>query len=325
MFSLHLNKISGRTEGEIIAVGPFTGSWAYFFMMYYPMMYRIKQEKPDCILIGAGFEDDWWYVRDWCDYYVGFPFEQLITREAGFGVDGVNPTDTDIYKFVMKEFGRCDYFVELGDTKPGVGDTYYQYAGLTPKLPYTHNPKSNRVCIFGREKPGGRTVNNGSREHWDRTIQFLLGKGYQVSVAGMAGGSYVSDHPAVYNLTKFNAQDRAQLTTEHLSECICSLHDCSSTLNYTQFVGNPTLIFNADYRNRHLIRERNIYGTLTGFYCPKEWGHWLENPMFGVSYDEYATQWEQAIESFIKSARTQPPYTSEMGDTALTFMSKRNG
>jgi len=299
--------ITDKKEGKVILVGPFVGGWAYFFLAYYPMIHRIRQDNPDAIIVASGYLSDWWYLKDVADYYVGFEIDNAAERRLGRNPTINDPSTDMIIAFAIHNNIKPAYVYFLDGDDEITAHTYGENTTVIPRIPYTHDGKSNIISVWGRNKSAGRLVNNGSNEHWDRTIEYLLSKEFEVVVMGATGGSYTNSK--VYDMTGLPENDRARLTTEKMSECLCSLHDCSSSANYTQFIGNPTMIFNIDPRNAVLFRRRNLFETLTEFYCPRKWDKWTgPNPMIGVPYDDYGAEWEKAIDRFIASAKTETPY-----------------
>jgi hypothetical protein len=303
-----INITESKVDGKhIIGVGPFNGGWAYFFLSYYPFIHKIRELHPNAVIVASGYLSDWWYLRHVIDYYVGFEIDHNAIRRTGRNETTKDPTDHDVKKFIENKFGTLNGFIYTGGNDQHVHDLYKAYCTEVPKIECAHNNKSDTIAVFGRMKPGGRVSNNGNKEHWDQTVEYLKSKNFKVVVGGSAGGSYQND--SVVDLTTLEDSIRAELTTEAMEQCLCSIHDCSSTANYSQFIGNPTLIFNCNPRDKVLFDRRNMFGTLTGHCIPRKWGDWRGlNPMDGIPYESYRELWEACIDDFVAKCRVEKPF-----------------
>ena len=309
-----------KTDGDVICIGPFVGGWAYFFFCYLPFVKRIREEHPDAILVASGYLSDWWYLLKYCDYYVGFDIDMSATRTIGRNETVNDPTTADIVKMTTERLSLPTKVYNMDGDDAAHNHIYRTFNRDVEKIHCAHDHKSNTIAVWGRRKPGGRVSNNGSSEHWDRTVEYLISKGFDVKVFGTKTGNYRPTNDEAQDLTGYTEMERAQKTAGEMAKCLCSLHDCSSSANYSQFVGNPTLIFNCNPRDEVLFQRRNLFGTMTAFCNPKSWGDgelsWKgPNPMIDVPYDDYASMWEKSIDVFIEHSRTRAPYATAVAST----------
>lgn len=316
--------LTGRKEGRIIATGPANCAWAFFFLYHIPLLTKLRQDNPDAIIVTGGFFSDWWYAQDLCDYYVGYPIDNKVATLTGRPAGAVSPTTSDVVELVKQKLGRApDEVISLDGSHRDVGRIYAQHFDVMVKRPpLKHNPDSNRIAIWGRYKPGcERTIYNCVPEHWDRTIDYLISKGYDVSVMGAKGGSYESKRPDVISLLNEPEEWRAKVTFDHLEECLCSLSDLNASGIVCLFLGHPTCFFNAQYREMGIIPVRNPFKTIVHFGNPWEWPDWRgPNPAHTAKYDEYKDVWENAIDEIIKRSRTEKH--CELDEVNMSYMSK---
>jgi hypothetical protein len=317
--------ISNKTDGKVIVTGPSHCAWAYFFLYHIPMLSTLRKNNPDAIIVSGGYLSDWWYTKKYCDYYVGHPIDNNVRTMIGRNHETKNPTTNDLVELTKSQFGRVDSIISTDGDDRTTGRMYKQYLGILEKFPFKSDCTSNRIAIWGRWKPNcRRTINNGRKEHWDRTIEFLLNNGYDVSIMGSRGGSYASDRNDVKSFLDIDDMNRAEDTFKHLETCLCSLSNISAPAHFCQFIGHPLCIFNLSDREQTLMTDRNQFGTLTSFCVPKPWEHWTgPNPMRNHKYDDYKNIWEEHLLNFFDRVRTEPSYKTEISDT--TFLKKYLG
>ncbi len=327
-------KITNRdpSTSPIIAVGAFVGIWGYFFLKYLPMLVTLRQQHPNAFIVGAGYLSDWWYLRDICDAYIGFPVDHSLRRTIGWNEElrttntNEDLTDTSVKNIIAEHFGECDKYYHMQNDDATVEHMLSTFVTSIPvighELGEPSGPTSNKIGIWGRMKPGGRTTSNGSTEHWEKTIDYLVDAGYEVSVLGMKTGSFSSTNGKVKVLTDLHDTERAYATITEARSCLATLHDCSSTINYCQVIGVPAMVFNCNPRDEFGFRNHsNIFGTLTDFYNHNSWEKvkpayganiWQDNPNANLQWDEYHYEWYTALEKFICRCRTEPAFTREV-------------
>ncbi len=323
MSNLIWNDISGRTEGKVIVTGPSHCAWAYFFLYHTPFLAKIREENPDAIIVGGGYESDWWYARGLCDYYVGHPIDNKIKTLVGRQPGTTNPMTADLVELAKEKLGRVDSIISVDGDDLQTAALYRNHFDVTIKRPpYKHDPTSNRIAIWGRHKPNSaRTIYNCKPEHWDRTIDYLINKGFDVSIMGAKGGCYESQRCDVESMLDLPEQTRAQQTFEHLEGCLCSLSDLNASAYVCMYLGHPVCIFNAQYREIGAIPVRNVFNTLTTCGNPWDWPDWRgPNPAHAAEYDDYKDVWETAIDDMIKRARTEK--VCELDEVNMGFMAK---
>jgi len=315
----------------IIGMGAFVGIWGYFFLKYLPMAVQLRKQNPNAFIVCAGYMSDWWYLRNICDAYIGFPVDHSIRRTIGWNDDLVknntNPdiTDLSVRNIITNNFGTLSTYHSMQHEDAHVENLLSTFVTSIPVIGHevnmSHNPQSNKVGIWGRMKPGGRTTSNGSTAHWENTIDYLVDAGYEVVVLGMKDGSFNSTNDKVKLLTDIPEKERAKTTLKETRTCLFTLHDCSSTINYCQVTTNPALVFNCNPRDMFgFSNHSNIFGTLTDFYNHNSWDGvapsdgvniWQDDPNKNLEWDKYKDGWTTAIEKFAERCRTEPAFTRD--------------
>jgi hypothetical protein len=320
-------------------MGAFVGIWGYFFLKYLPMAVSLRKQNPDAFIVCAGYLSDWWYMRNICDAYIGFPVDHTLRRTIGWNDElarnNTNPdiTDLSVHNMIVENFGLPTKYYSMQHNDAYVESQLSNFVTAIPLIDdatyIPHNPQSNKIGIWGRMKPGGRTTSNGSTAHWENTIDYLVSAGYEVVVLGMKDGSFNSTNDKVKLLTNLGDEERAEITLAETRGCLCTLHDCSSTINYCQVTGNPALVFNCNPRDEFGFRNHsNIFGTLTGFYNHNSWDDvkpspginiWANDPNANLEWDNYKDGWVVAIEKFAQRCRTEPAFIRSISNRRGIF------
>ena len=302
-----LYNITDRKSGELIVIGPYTGSYGHFFCHYLPFIAKFRRIYPDARIVCSADHVFQRYAGRFCDYFYGFDHNWKIVLAPGSIKEETNEMLLDYPYIVSDDLGEMDLYIDTFRDGISLHNLYItaQDENLDLFRAVDYNPKSNVILLWRRFKLAA-TERNGSHEHWMQTADHLLSQGFQVENLGVPGAKL--RHPDVYDHTTYRTpQSRSAITHNRLQEARCVVLDQSGVFNEAFFTGTPSLIFNCDPGHMKKIPGRNIFKTKLTFYTPRPWPHWQTNPLMDGDMS-YMRKWLVEVDKFIKECETDKPY-----------------
>jgi len=276
----YIKKYSGKRKEnqQLIFVGPYTGSWGHLFHFHIPIVNRLREVYPDAFIVSAGYVGDDFYYKDnkrayTIDAYVAFPTDPEVRRVYGLGQANYATDIISSDKICEEHFGKID----INHKTPSQDNQWFDFLSKMPRTHYRLGlfaepslADGDYVILHSKHSKGlegrdtkGEAIANADYET-DVEYVRLLSKHIQIYVCGIPEECNTFYGKNIVDITGLTAEQRPTILLPLTNETRCMIStSSSSTINYANSVGCPSLCFaSRRYKENHDTKY-NHYGVPT--------------------------------------------------------------